>query len=299
MRLRLLALTALGVGLLASHPSRAQVKMMNFGSWSLHTSAPEGGRGCYFGSQLSNSIQNIEIRVAADQEYKLHMTLLEADWATLPDTISPVVTMKFTDSTHELFHLKAPGVKIGNSIKYDLGRDSDFVDTMFRAAERFTVDLTLKTDPSSAAPPAPMPSEINLPWVAHIPLMADMTQTLVKCDQDNTPEAEKPSILSSMSGEAQKSTLLVLYIDYAIADRCAAASASFNKQQVDAMHAFIASQISKVSISRQDNDEVWNAVQSQLTAKKLTQQDCEDTRKQAAYLFPPATFMSGGAQNPF
>lgn len=298
MRVAVFALLASGTALIAAHSSHAQG--LDFGSWALHTSVPDGSSACYVATQLANSTRGVEVRVVNTNDGNLGMILRESDWDTQPDEVSTIVKVTFyTDKLEEYSH-RFRAFKKGKSIGIAFGpTESSYVSDWLRVSTTMTVDLVRTKDATSTASSEPMLSEIKLPWIVKMSGAPEALGQLRKCNTDNASRAKPSAGLPPMKEEDKKSLLSAMYITYSVAERCARSNASFNEQQVTAMKAFVKSRVDEMNISREDNDMTWNLVQSQVVSMNLTQKDCADTRQQSMYMFPPDIFMSGGKRNPF
>lgn len=298
MRVAVCALLALGVNLVAPHSSHAEG--LDFGSWALHTSVPDGSSVCYVATQLANSTQDVEVRVASTTDGNLSMILRESDWETQPDEVSTIAKVTFYTDKLEQYSHRFRASKKGKSIAFGFGpTESSYVRDWLRVSTSMTIDLVRTKDATSTASSEPMLSEIKLPWIVKMSGAPEAVAQLAKCDADKASRAKPSAHLPPIKEEDKKTTLFVMYFTYSMAERCAGSNASFNKQQVTAMRTFVKSRVDEMNISREDNDQTWGLAQSQIAALSLTLKDCADTRRQSAYMFPPEVFTSGGKQNPF
>jgi len=292
------ALLMSSVGLVAAHLSHAQ--SLDFSPWALHTSAPDGNSVCYAASQLVNSTRGIEVRVASTNDGNVGMILRESEWDTQPDEVSTIVKVTFYTDKLEQYSQRFRASKKGQSIVFGFGpTESGYVSDWLRVSTTMTIDLVRTKDATSTASSEPMLSEIKLPWIVKMSGAPEALAQLMKCNADNASRARPSASLPPMKEEDKRSRLSVMYVTYSIAERCADANTSFNKQQVNAMQSFVKFRVSEMNNSRDDNDKTWNIVQSQVAGMNLTMKDCTDTRQQSAYIFPPEIFISGGKRNPF
>lgn len=298
MKVAVFASLATGASLVAAYPSRAQG--LDFGPWAVHTSAPDGGSACYIATQLANSTRGVEVRVANTNDGNLGMILRESDWDAQPDEVSTIATVTFYSGKTKEYSHRFRAFKQGKSIAFGLGpTESGYVSDFFRASSIMTIDLVRTKDATSTAPSEPMLSEIKLPWVVKMSGASEALSQLQKCNADNASRVKPSAGLPPMKEEDKKAMLSAMYVIYSVAERCAQSKVSFNEQQINAMKAFVKSRVDELNVSRKDNDEIWNVVQSQVAATPLTLKDCADTRQQSMYMFPPEVFISGGKQNPF
>lgn len=298
MRVAVFALLTSGAALVAAHSAHAQG--LDFGPWASHTSVPDGSSACYVATQLANSTRSVEVRVVNTNDGNLGMILRESDWDTQPDEVSTIVKVTFYRGKLEEYSHSFRAFKKGKSIEFDFGStESSWVSIWLRLSTTMTIDLVRTKDATSTAPSEPMLSEIKLPWIVKMSGAPEAFGQFRKCNTDTASRAKPSARLPPMKEEDKKSMLSGMYITYSIAERCARSNASFNEQQVIAMKVFMKSRVDEMNISREDNDETWNFVQSQVVAMPLTLKDCAETRQLSMYMFPPEIFMSGGKRNPF